>query len=76
MASMFTPAQMSQMFGDVGWNRGEQNPPPPQPPSLGQALMAGRGGTGGAPMGAGMGAPMYAQGGYVDVPGYYQQGGV
>ena len=75
MASMFTPAQMSQMFGDVGWNRGEQNPPPPQPPSLGQALMAGRGGTGDAPMGAGMGMPTYAQGGYVDAPGYYQQGG-
>jgi len=71
--SVDTAAQLGNMFADIGWSRGEQNPPPPPEPSLSQALMAGKGG--GNPMGAGMGGASMAQGGYVDVPGYYQQGG-
>jgi hypothetical protein len=75
LASIFTPEQLSQMFADVGFSQGEGNPPPPPPPSLGQALMSGRGGMGGG-MGMGLGMPpMRAQGGLVDMPGYYQDGG-
>jgi hypothetical protein len=76
LASIFTPEQLSQMFADVGFSQGEGNPPPPQPPSLAQAMMMGGGRGMGGGMGMGMGMPpMRAQGGLVDMPGYYQRGG-
>ena len=68
LASVFSPEQLSQMFADVGFSQGEGNPPPPPQPSLAQAMMMGGG------RGMGMGMPM-AQGGLVDMPGYYERGG-
>ena len=75
LASIFSPEQLSMMMADVGWSQGDANPPPPQQPSLGQALMMG-GGRGMGMGGMGMGRMgMMAQGGLVDLPGYYERGG-
>jgi hypothetical protein len=65
LASIYTPEQLGDMFGDIGWSRGESNPPPPPAAGLSQQQQQQQ------PM-----APTFAQGGLVDLPGYYQQGGI
>ena len=64
LASIFTPDQLSEMFADVGFSRGEANPPPRRDNDQQQQQQQQQ-----PP------APTMAQGGLVDLPGYYQQGG-
>jgi len=67
LTSVYTPEELTQIFGDVGFNQGDQNPPQPQPPQQPPYPY---------PAQQQMGAmPMMAQGGLVDLPGYYQEGG-
>jgi hypothetical protein len=67
LASIYSPQELQQMFGEVGFDQGGFNPVPPQPP---QPLpVQPVGGLGGMAGGAGM-----AQGGLVDRPGYYAEG--
>jgi hypothetical protein len=59
LASIFTPDQLSQMFADAGFSHGEPNPPPRRDQNQQQQNQA----------------QGQAQGGLVDMPGYYQRGG-
>jgi hypothetical protein len=61
---------------DVGWSRGEQNPPAPQGPRPLPVIPMGGMGMGGLGMGMGMPGRPCAQGGYITEPGYYQRGGL
>jgi len=77
LASIYSPEKLQAMFDDVGFSQGGPNPqPPPQRPPMPVMPVGGLGGMGmgGMPIGGGSQRPM-AQGGLVDAPGYYQQGG-
>src|SRR5262249_11465308 len=72
--AQFTPPQLWDMFDQIGWSRGEQNPQPPPsmfPPGMMPMMPMGGMGMGGMGMGR-----QFAHGGYVDQPGYYQRGGL
>ena len=76
LSEVFTPAQLSEMFADIGFSRKEQNPAgPPEDESKGleQAVAAGTA----QAMGGGRQAfGQFALGGLVDRPGYYATGGL
>jgi len=74
LRAQFTPPQLWDMFDQIGWSRGEQNPQPPPsmfPPGMMPMMPMGGMGMGGMGMGR-----QFAHGGYVDQPGYYQRGGL
>jgi hypothetical protein len=74
LASVFTPAQLSEMFADAGFSRNEPNPRTGRRDSDQQQQQPP------IPMPAAPAAPTapatQAQGGLVSGPGYYQQGGL
>jgi hypothetical protein len=64
LQATFTPQELSAMFGDIGWSRGETNPPTGGQPQMPQQMPMMPSGGGG-----------FAYGGLVNGPGYYQEGG-
>jgi hypothetical protein len=61
----FTPEQIGQVFGEIGFSRKEQNPPPPDDSGTLKVEQQPQ-------------QPVFgmAEGGYVDAPGYYAAGGL